>query len=344
MTTHTTERRNAFGYISALAALLCAFGCAIEELPGGGAPHGTLFVATFDEADAPLPGGTVYIDGTPRTEPTPAYYHGVPEGSRQVVVKRFGFIPDTEAVEIIPGDTVALEATLRGIPEGRTGRLVINSQPGYARLLIDGRTHPEPETPLYTPLAIDLPWGLYRVSVHLAGHATTAPLLPRVALNAGDTLALSFTLEEREAALQAGGLPFDFTLETLQGDSVRLTDLTGYVVLLNFWYADCAPCLSEFPGIETVYQQYAPSDLRVLAVNPMFPDDREEVARIRDALGLTFKLLLDWGRHVTAELYRVNIFPRNVLIDRSGTIRAVMQAVEVEELEGLIEPLLAEGR
>ena len=319
-------------------------GCSIERLSESGAqPHGSLYVATVDEADIELEDAIILIDGAERPEKTPAYIHGVGEGLHDVIVKLFGYWSDTSAVEVVGGDTTSISFTLQEVPPDDIGMLRVDSNPVGARLLIDGQTYLLNDSPVPTPATIELPWGIYSVSVHLADYATIQPLLPHIALSAAETTDVQFTLETRETAQQIGSLPFDFTLENLSGDYITLSDLTGYVVLLNFWYADCVPCINEFPGIDSVYTQRAAEGFRVLAVNPMFPDDREEVRRVRDQMGLSFQLLLDWDRHVTTELYNVNVFPRNILIDRTGTINAIMVSVERDELDQMVTELLSAG-
>src|SRR5712692_3211927 len=59
----------------------------------------------------------------------------------------------------------------------------------------------------------------------------------------------------------------DFTVPTLSGTSIRLSDLQGKVVLLNFWATWCVPCRTEMPTLEALYHRYKDRGLEVLAVN-----------------------------------------------------------------------------
>lgn len=109
----------------------------------------------------------------------------------------------------------------------------------------------------------------------------------------------------------------DFALTTLTGDSVRLSELKGRVVAVNFWATWCGPCRLEMPLLQTYADRY-PEDLTVLAVNDAEPI--EKVQPYVDDLGLSFPILLDEKELVT-RLYRVRGFPTTIFIDRDGKIR-----------------------
>lgn len=107
----------------------------------------------------------------------------------------------------------------------------------------------------------------------------------------------------------------DFTLVNLEGEPVRLSDLRGEVVLLNFWATWCGPCLLEMPVIEARYQQ---GGFQVLAVD--FDEPAERVAAYLVDLGLSFPALLDPGGEIQ-RLYQVRGYPTSFFIDREGIIQ-----------------------
>lgn len=110
----------------------------------------------------------------------------------------------------------------------------------------------------------------------------------------------------------------DFTLPTLSGESFRLADLRGKVVLLNFWATWCIPCRTEMPAIEALYQRYKDRGLDVLAVNLDVLSTAGVEAFVKEA-GVTFPIILDpsWA---TARAYRVVALPTTYLIDRAGNV------------------------
>ncbi|MCB1799928.1 MAG: TlpA family protein disulfide reductase, partial [Gammaproteobacteria bacterium] len=109
----------------------------------------------------------------------------------------------------------------------------------------------------------------------------------------------------------------NFTLTTVDGETVSLSDYAGQVVLVNFWATWCASCLTEMPDYEQVYQQYRP-EFVVLGVN--LQEGRSHVQQYAGGLGLTFPVLLDSDGRVTNRHYQVTGMPGSFLIDRDGRI------------------------
>lgn len=109
----------------------------------------------------------------------------------------------------------------------------------------------------------------------------------------------------------------DFTLTDLNGESVRLSDLKGQVVLLNFWATWCGPCEAEMPAIEDRFTTLKGQGLVVLGINQ--DEEAETVQAFVDRLGLGFPILLDPGA-VVGELYRARGLPTTFIVDRDGQI------------------------
>jgi len=112
----------------------------------------------------------------------------------------------------------------------------------------------------------------------------------------------------------------DFTLEDLDGNSVRLNDLRGKVVFLNFWATWCPPCRAEMPDIETVYQEYKDQDIVFLGI-----DIQQEPGIVRDFIelgGYNWQMLLDKTGKV-ATSYNVRAIPTSYFVDKEGIISGV---------------------
>lgn len=112
----------------------------------------------------------------------------------------------------------------------------------------------------------------------------------------------------------------DFTLESRQGDNLRLENFRGQVVMLNFWASWCGPCRQEMPLMDDLYKQYKDLGFTVLAVN--VDANREEAHRFLDKVSVTYPILYDPESRVS-ELYRVQAMPTTVMIDRSGMGRFI---------------------
>ena len=84
----------------------------------------------------------------------------------------------------------------------------------------------------------------------------------------------------------------DFTLTTLQGEQVTLSDYKGKIVILNFWVTWCEPCKEEMPYLQSFAEEHP--DVAVLAVNLTSMDlGMDIVKQFVDVFGLTFPILLD---------------------------------------------------
>ncbi|RAK18469.1 peroxiredoxin [Anoxybacillus vitaminiphilus] len=124
---------------------------------------------------------------------------------------------------------------------------------------------------------------------------------------------------EKTTGLDIGNAAPDFELKTLDGKSIRLSELQGKKVILNFWATWCPPCQAEMPEMQNFYEKYN-EDVEILAVNLTSQDSRDKVASFIKEYGLTFPVVLDEEGDVL-KLYKISPIPTSYMIDREGTIR-----------------------
>lgn len=111
----------------------------------------------------------------------------------------------------------------------------------------------------------------------------------------------------------------DFTATTLDGATLRLSDLRGHPVALNFWATWCGPCRLEMPELEAAQARYRDSGLVILAVNA--GESAEDIQAYVEELGLTLTVILDLQGAIL-DLYEVRALPTTVWVDGEGIIRA----------------------
>jgi cytochrome c biogenesis protein CcmG/thiol:disulfide interchange protein DsbE len=135
----------------------------------------------------------------------------------------------------------------------------------------------------------------------------------------------------------------DFTLETLDGGQITLSELRGQVVLVNFWASWCPPCQAEMPAIESVYRSYKGLGLEVLAVNTTNQDDLAAAAAFIQEFGLSFPIPLDHTGAVSAS-YNLHGLPSSYFIDQQGVISSVVVGgpMSAALVQSRVEELLRE--
>ena len=113
----------------------------------------------------------------------------------------------------------------------------------------------------------------------------------------------------------------DFELTKLDGTNVKLSDLKGKKVILNFWATWCGPCQQEMPDMEAFYKEHK-ENVEILAIN-YTPSETggggEKVSNFAKEKGITFPILLDKNIDVTTA-YKVITIPTSYFIDTNGVI------------------------
>jgi len=134
--------------------------------------------------------------------------------------------------------------------------------------------------------------------------------------------------------------PLDFTLSSVDGGEITLSDYAGRVILLDFWATWCAPCRDEIPGLIELYERYGDAGFVVLGV--AVDDEKAAVEAYVEELGMSYPVLVEDGRYELRDAYGPLVgFPTSFLITREGTIcvRHVGIASK-EQHEAEIEALL----
>ncbi|MEY4764712.1 MAG: hypothetical protein RI907_1385 [Pseudomonadota bacterium] len=110
----------------------------------------------------------------------------------------------------------------------------------------------------------------------------------------------------------------DFTLRSAQGTNLRLQELRGKVVLVNFWATWCGPCRQEMPHLNRLHEKYGKSGFVLLGIN--VDDDPRKALSVAEELGIRFPVLLDTDKKVS-EAYGLQAMPSTFLVDRDGKLR-----------------------
>jgi len=119
-------------------------------------------------------------------------------------------------------------------------------------------------------------------------------------------------------AKEVSGPAPDFTLASASGKNIKLSELRGEVVMVNFWASWCGPCREELPLLDELYQQYRDYGFTLLGIN--VDENRAAADKLLEQIPVSFPVLYDPASAVS-ELYEVDAMPSTILIDRDGNLR-----------------------
>jgi len=151
------------------------------------------------------------------------------------------------------------------------------------------------------------------------------------------TLAALVLAGSAQGAPKVGQPAPDFTVTTFGGRTVKLADLKGDVIILNFWATWCGPCRKELPMLEAAFRAYNKYGFQVLAVateDSVSDDQLKPVAA---------KLTIPFIKRMRGPYHDMDAVPTNYIIDRNGKlVYAKAAAFDIDSLNAIIIPLLEE--
>jgi len=139
--------------------------------------------------------------------------------------------------------------------------------------------------------------------------------------------------------VQSGPAP-DFELTTFDGEVIRLRDLRGQVVVINFWASWCVECRREAPVLEAAWRAYR--EMGVVFIGVDYLDTEREALAYIGEFDITYPNGFDLGTRI-AQAYRITGVPETFFVDRRGEIRGLIIGPSNEaDLRLRIEMLLSE--
>ncbi len=146
-----------------------------------------------------------------------------------------------------------------------------------------------------------------------------------------------------EAPRMIGKVAPAFTLATLDGKNVSLSDFKGRPVLVNFWGTWCAPCKVEMPWFEEFRKQYAAQGFEILGLTDDVDAGKDAIAKVVKRTGVTYPILLTDGK-VQKAYGGLDYLPVSFYVDKNGVV--VEQTAGLgskDEIEAHIKKAIASG-
>jgi len=137
-----------------------------------------------------------------------------------------------------------------------------------------------------------------------------------------------------EASLEAGDIAPDWNLGSSNGEMITLSDYRGKLVLIDFFFAGCPPCIEVLPSLDSLYQKYRDRGLQMIGIS--YVDTRKTLEYFKERHGINYPLLK--GGIDVKIAYNVSHFPAFFLIDKNGEIlfHQRFNHQTIEKLENII--------
>ena len=148
--------------------------------------------------------------------------------------------------------------------------------------------------------------------------------------------------------LKVGSKVSNFTLQLFAGYSygnaseVKLSDLRGKVVLVNFWASWCVTCADEAPYVEAAWRNYQANG-KVIFLGVDYTDVDSKALEYLKTFNITYPNGPDLGTRITPIFNRNIAMPESYIIDQRGILQheQIGPFQSAEEIQSIIDPLLA---
>jgi cytochrome c-type biogenesis protein len=113
----------------------------------------------------------------------------------------------------------------------------------------------------------------------------------------------------------------DFELTDVDGDTFKLSDFEGDVVILDFMFIECPPCVKEMEHLDDVSDNYNSNDVKIISIDAMYYTENETQLRdFRDNNGYDWIFAMDTDEEDAHKKYEANQFPTLFIINKKGEI------------------------
>jgi cytochrome c biogenesis protein CcmG/thiol:disulfide interchange protein DsbE len=152
---------------------------------------------------------------------------------------------------------------------------------------------------------------------------------------------MAWGLKEAATGPLESGMAPDFTLNTFEGETIRLSDLRGQVVVINIWASWCTTCREEAAYLESTWRKYRDRGVMFLGVD--YVDTEPDALAYIAEFNITYPNGPDLGSRIS-QAYHMRGVPETYFVDKRGRLRGnYIGPLQPPQLDMKIEELLAES-
>jgi thiol-disulfide isomerase/thioredoxin len=123
---------------------------------------------------------------------------------------------------------------------------------------------------------------------------------------------------KRPELLQIDTIAPNWSLISLDDEIVKLTDFKGQMVLIDFFYKSCYPCMLALPALQDLHERYNDKGLKIIGIDPYDTKEEDDIDNFLKKRGVSYTVLL--GGKDVAKKYHVSGYPTIYLIDKEGKV------------------------
>lgn len=147
-------------------------------------------------------------------------------------------------------------------------------------------------------------------------------------------------LEERENVIEKGKSAIGFSVSDINGNSYSINDLKGKVVVLNFWFTGCQPCIQEMPELNELVKEYLDKEVVFIA---FALDNKEALESFLEKRSFDYNIISEVDTKPVVGAYGVTAYPTHLVLDQNSIIKLSSSGYTdstVESIKEMIEKLL----
>lgn len=119
----------------------------------------------------------------------------------------------------------------------------------------------------------------------------------------------------------------DFNVKTINGETLKLNELKGKVVVINFWFEGCAPCIAELPALNKLNEDFKTKDVVFIAFGR---DDTQTIMDFLKRKDFNYKHVSS-DHELSMDYCIVAGWPTNMVLDKNGIVRQIFSGGQLDE-------------